>query len=76
MNMFTFTFECGYTNTKVKHEVEGETLDEILSAFENFLKGSGYLLDGVLDVVDPDDQDIDFDFSEKIPPYEQSEEAK
>lgn len=58
--MFTFTFECGWSNNKVTHEVEGESLDEVLSAFENFLKGAGYQLDGILDVVDPDDQLIDF----------------
>lgn len=58
--MFTFKFECGWSNNRVTHEVEGESLDEILSAFENFLKGAGYQLDGILDVVDPDDQLIDF----------------
>lgn len=65
MNKFTFVFECGWTPTKVTHECEAESLDEVLTEFENFLKGSGYFLEGVLDVVDPDDQLIDFQCDEE-----------
>lgn len=61
MSTFTFTYECGWENTKVIHECEADCLDEILSNFENFLKGAGYQVQGVLDFVDPDGQDIDFE---------------
>lgn len=65
MNKFTFVFECGWTPTKITHECEAESLDEVLTEFENFLKGSGYFLEGVLDVVDPDGQLIDFQCDEE-----------
>jgi hypothetical protein len=65
MNKFTFVFECGWTPTKITHECEAESLDSVLTEFENFLKGSGYFLDGTLDVVDPDDQLIDFQCDEE-----------
>ncbi len=40
-----------FDHTKVQIESDAETLSEILEAFEYFLKGSGFVFEGHLDIV-------------------------
>jgi hypothetical protein len=52
-----FTLICehsdlyGNPNQKMTHEFTAETLDEVLENTELFIKGSGYIPNGVLDFV-------------------------
>lgn len=56
-----FTLICehydvyGKPNQKMTHEFTAETLDEVLENTELFIKGSGYIPNGVLDFVPLDD---------------------
>ena len=56
-----FTLICehsdlyGNPNQKMTHEFTAETLDEVLENTELFIKGSGYIPNGVLDFVPMDD---------------------
>lgn len=56
-----FTLICehsdlyGNPNQKMTHEFTAETLDEVLENTELFIKGSGYVPNGVLDFVQLDD---------------------
>ena len=57
-----FTLTCEHTNPwtnestcKNTHEFEVETLSEVLENFELFLRGAGYVVDGVVDVVPSED---------------------
>lgn len=56
MPKFVFTCEHKdlWSNNQVcknTHEFETETLNEVLENFEMFLRGAGYIFDGVIDVV-------------------------
>jgi hypothetical protein len=60
MPKFVFTCEHKdiWTNNQVcknTHEFETETLNEVLQNFEMFLRGAGYVFDGVIDVVPSED---------------------
>ena len=56
-----FTLICehsdvyGKPNQKMTHEFIAETLDEVLENTELFIKGSGYMPNGVLDFVTLED---------------------
>lgn len=58
-----FTLICehsdlyGNYNQKMTHEFTAETLDEVLENTELFIKGSGYIPNGVLDFVPIDEDD-------------------
>jgi hypothetical protein len=61
-----FTLTCEHTNPwtnestcKNTHEFEVETLSEVLENFELFLRGAGYIFDGVVDVVPTEEDDLD-----------------
>ena len=61
MPKFVFTCEHKdlWSNNQVcknTHEFETETLNEVLENFEMFLRGAGYIFDGVIDVV-PTEED-------------------
>lgn len=57
-NTSKFTFDYTWRDeddnvvSRTRHTTSEETLGEILNAFELFLKGSGFVFDGVLDIVD------------------------
>jgi len=42
--------------SKTTHEFETETLDKVLENFDMFLRGAGYVFDGVVDIV-PTEED-------------------
>ena len=55
--MAKYTFTCQHFTLrdrpidKITYEIEVDTLHELLAGIENFLKGSGFVFDGTLDVV-------------------------
>lgn len=57
-NTSKFTFDYTWRDTddnvvsRTRHTTSEETLGEVLNSFELFLKGAGYVFDGVLDIVD------------------------
>ena len=63
MTKFTFTCEekprqyalTFQPNAKRTVEFESVSLGDIISEFELFLKGAGFVFDGTLDIVDNDD---------------------
>jgi len=63
--MAKYTFTCQHTDLygknidKVVYEKDADTLTSVLEAFEYFLKGSGFVFDGVVDIVRPD-EDCDY----------------
>lgn len=54
----------GYDNDKIQHEFKAETLTELLEYIENFIRGSGFYIEGErLDFVsDEDDREDIFSF--------------
>jgi len=48
---------------KVTHEFEADTIEEICTQFEDFLRGAGFHFDGHIDLVD--DYPVDKDVEEK-----------
>lgn len=66
-----FKFESrfvGFGSPKNTMEFEVDQLQDVLVYFEQFLKGAGYVFDGTLDIVPPDElvayenkDDVDMD---------------
>lgn len=52
MPKFTFTCSHGYDGPKITYETNKETLSDLLEDITEFLRGAGYSIDGVLDIVD------------------------
>lgn len=53
MSKYTFIYEYGdETKIKITHEVEIDTLQEALDAFNDFLLGCGFRFDGKVEVVE------------------------
>lgn len=54
---FTFINETGYgiyssiPDHKLEYKVSSDTLHQIVSEFENFLRGCGFQIDGHLDII-------------------------
>lgn len=56
-----FKFTCDHSNSFVDEHVitqefRAESLNDVLENFELFLRGAGYVVDGVLDIVPHDDE--------------------
>jgi len=74
--MARYTFTCehfdynNFTGAELdvasKHTTEfrADDLTTMLENFELFLRGSGFHFDGVLDVVKPDEEEIDFEIED------------
>jgi hypothetical protein len=62
---YTLKSKCDYDNSELTLEFEAEQLDDVLSQFQNFLRASGFVFDGYLDVVETKDP-IFTDNSEKF----------
>ena len=57
-------------HSKVTYEVgEDASLTQMLDAFENFLKASGYSFDGVVDIVPHESEYVDETMDSKRDPY-------
>jgi len=70
MSKYTFTSEFvpdqldrSNRAIKVSHEFEADTIEEVCSQFEDFLRGAGFHFDGHIDLVD--DYPVDKDVEEK-----------
>jgi hypothetical protein len=62
-----FKFESrfvGFGSPKNTMEFEVDQLQDVLAYFEQFLKGAGYVFDGTLDIVPPDEP-IVYNYDEK-----------
>jgi len=72
--MSKFTFICQEESMPFAHSIQSkrtvefnaETLDCILNEFEMFLRGSGFLFDGQLDIVNEDEWNEDGDGVEEF----------
>ena len=77
--MARYTFTCEHfdyndftgdeQNVASKHTTEfrADTLETMLENFELFLRGSGFVFDGVIDVVKPEDENFDFTETNVMP---------
>jgi cytochrome c peroxidase len=66
---FTFTSDDVWSNKKITHEFDTDSLITIIENFERFLKANGFEFDGYLDISTPepeDDLDIEFYDDEEI----------
>lgn len=55
-----YTFESvAYDNTKVTVTLEADTLTDVVEAFEQFLRGSGFYFEGRLDLTQEDKKDVE-----------------
>ena len=59
MSKYTFTsnfvpdgLDRSNSAVKITHEFEADTIEEVCSQFEDFLRGAGFHFDGHLDIVD------------------------
>lgn len=59
MSKYTFTsnfvpdsLDRSNSAVKITHEFEADTIEEICSQFEDFLRGAGFHFDGHLEIVD------------------------
>ena len=72
MPKFTFTCEYpdfikkGNTLSKITVESNREYMDDVVEDFQDFLRGCGYSFDGVLTVVDQEDEPINIDLSDSL----------
>ena len=73
VNMNTFEFKCSNEdNTETTMKFNATTLDEILANFEMFLKGCGYQVNGVIDIVEDhyetydEEQDLNIDYVKEV----------
>lgn len=75
--MARYTFTCEHfdynnftgdelDNVASKHTTEfrADDLTTMLENFELFLRGAGFVFDGVIDVVNPDAEEIDFEIED------------
>ena len=58
MSKYTFTsnfvpdqLDTSNSAVKITHEFEADTIEEVCSQFEDFLRGAGFYFDGHLDIV-------------------------
>ena len=77
--MARYTFTCEHLDYDMfrgeengvasKHTTEfsADTLETMLENFELFLRGSGFVFDGVIDVVKPEDENFDFTATNVMP---------
>ena len=49
---FTFGAKEAFKSKDISVNFEAESIGDILSQFEDFLRGCGFILDGYLDIVD------------------------
>lgn len=67
-----FTFICehedlnGNDNSRITFELEKDSLFDVVEEFERFLRGSGFVFEGQLDVVDDESEE---DYSDQIPNF-------
>lgn len=47
-------FDTKKPEIRVVHETDSVTLSEVVEAFENYLRGCGFIFDGHLDIVEDD----------------------
>ena len=52
----TNTAQLAYDTTQIEYDFEGSTLDHMLEAYSDFLKGCGFSFDGTLEIVESDDE--------------------
>ena len=55
MAKYTFISEESLNRSKVTFEFEAVSLTEMLEQFEYFLRGSGFMFDGFIDIVESED---------------------
>lgn len=73
--MAKYTFTCQHFTLrdspidKITYEIEVDTLHELLAGMENFLKGSGFVFDGVLDIVPFETEHQDKDVTLVLSPH-------
>ena len=77
--MARYTFTCEHLDYDMfrgeengvasKHTTQfrADTLETMLENFELFLRGSGFVFDGVIDVVKPEDENFDFTETNVMP---------
>lgn len=58
MAKYTFISEEDFNHTKVTVETQAVTVDELLARFEDFLRGSGFVFDGYVQIVDPEEFNV------------------
>lgn len=60
---YSFIYEAersySYPAHRVQVETEGCSLEDLLGAFESFLKGCGYPVDGTIEIVPDEDYDTE-----------------
>jgi len=86
MSKYTFTsnfvpdgVDRSNSAVKITHEFEADTIEEVCSQFEDFLRGAGFHFDGHLDIVDdcPVEKDsTDWDDFNAIAPLTNTETNK
>lgn len=70
---FTFNSEfVGFGSPKTQVQFEADQLEDILMYFRDFLKGAGYEIDGVIDVIPNDEYygqstQEEYEYKEELP---------
>jgi hypothetical protein len=64
MSKYTFISEDDLTSSKLTLEFEALSLDELLPRFEDFLRGSGFVFDGYIGIVDEEPELVDLEFDD------------
>jgi hypothetical protein len=63
-----FTLVCEYGDeTKITHEFKNVMLSDVLEHMQDFLKGCGFVFDGVLDIVDENGEQQPHDLIVEFP---------
>lgn len=63
-----FTLVCEYGDeTKITHEFKNVMLSDVLEHMQDFLKGCGFVFDGILDIVDENGEQQPHDLIVEFP---------
>jgi hypothetical protein len=63
---FTLISHEEFAGSKLTLEFDAVSLSDVLPRFEDFLRGSGFVFDGVVDIVEFEDSDVDYEIGEKV----------
>lgn len=61
---FIFIQENNFNGSKLTLETSAESLDQLLTDFADFLRGSGFQINGYLDVINPEEEYVEDDYPE------------
>lgn len=74
--MDRYTFSCESESRTVGHTNRAETLFEVITDFEHFLRGCSFVFDGSLDIISDDETTISLEEYKEFQEWKNAQELK